>query len=506
LEGFVEARLKKREDGGQYLALYFSGPIRSAGGTPQAITILVADYLRRKHNIDVYDPTEDEIKRYCVEVNDYSSRVAKKQYLPNPEEVTFLVKHIPVEINGDPTEVYEVSQFKRLPRVETTRIRGGMCLVLTEGPALKSKKVWRNLKNWAKEFGLEEWKWLDEFTKLKDRIQSAQKSGEKSEEKGIKPDFYYLSDMVAGRPVFGYPKRRGGFRLRYGRSRLTGDGSWAVSPLTMIVLDNYLATGTQLKVEHPGKGTALTVCDSIDGPTVLLEDGTVLRVETEEQAREVKSKVKKILFIGDILISHGDFVEQGFRLIPPGYCEEWWALELKKQNPSEPEIIKLLENPIKAKVAPQEAIRISEKYKIPLHPRWTYHWIEASPDDLLKLKSNIQNPALEIKPILEAIGCPHSVKGNEIILDADNQFILNYILKTEFKISNEANALEVLQNNLPVKIRDKSGMTIGARMGRPEKSKLRKMKGSPHALFPVGTEGGRLRSFLTVRLIIEPYA
>lgn len=32
-------------------------------------------------------------------------------------------------------------------------------------------------------------------------------------------------------------------------------------------------------------------------------------------------------------------------------------------------------------------------------------------------------------------------------------------------------------------------------MGRPEKAKLRKLTGSPHVLFPVGDEGGRLRSF-----------
>ena len=32
-------------------------------------------------------------------------------------------------------------------------------------------------------------------------------------------------------------------------------------------------------------------------------------------------------------------------------------------------------------------------------------------------------------------------------------------------------------------------------MGRPEKAKLRKLIGSPHVLFPVGDEGGRLRSF-----------
>ena len=46
-----------------------------------------------------------------------------------------------------------------------------------------------------------------------------------------------------------------------------------------------------------------------------------------------------------------------------------------------------------------------------------------------------------------------------------------------------------------VQIRDKSGIFIGARMGRPEKAKMRKLTGSPHVLFPIGEEGGRLRSF-----------
>mgnify|MGYP001591688955 CR=1 FL=1 len=32
-------------------------------------------------------------------------------------------------------------------------------------------------------------------------------------------------------------------------------------------------------------------------------------------------------------------------------------------------------------------------------------------------------------------------------------------------------------------------------MGRPEKAKMRILTGSPHALFPVGKEGGRLRCF-----------
>jgi len=54
--------------------------------------------------------------------------------------------------------------------------------------------------------------------------------------------------------------------------------------------------------------------------------------------------------------------------------------------------------------------------------------------------------------------------------------------------------LDILSSLSGFNIRDKAGTYIGARMGRPEKAKLRKLTGSPHVLFPVGEEGGRLRS------------
>ncbi|HLD06065.1 MAG TPA: DNA polymerase II large subunit, partial [Candidatus Nanoarchaeia archaeon] len=54
--------------------------------------------------------------------------------------------------------------------------------------------------------------------------------------------------------------------------------------------------------------------------------------------------------------------------------------------------------------------------------------------------------------------------------------------------------LEALQALSPFPVRDKSGVFIGARMGRPEKAKMRQLTGSPHTLFPVGEEGGRMRS------------
>lgn len=44
-------------------------------------------------------------------------------------------------------------------------------------------------------------------------------------------------------------------------------------------------------------------------------------------------------------------------------------------------------------------------------------------------------------------------------------------------------------------VKDKGGVFVGSRMGRPEKAKMRKLTGSPHVLFPVGEQGGKMRSF-----------
>lgn len=67
---------------------------------------------------------------------------------------------------------------------------------------------------------------------------------------------------------------------------------------------------------------------------------------------------------------------------------------------------------------------------------------------------------------------------------------------TEQTQNNEKfSILEFINSSSSVKQRDKAGLFIGARMGRPEKAKMRKLKGSPHGLFPIGEEGGKLRSF-----------
>jgi len=71
LEGFIQIKLKKRKDGKDYFCLMYSGPIRSAGGTAGAVSVIIADYLRKKMGYDTYDATEKEIRRTVTELYDY---------------------------------------------------------------------------------------------------------------------------------------------------------------------------------------------------------------------------------------------------------------------------------------------------------------------------------------------------------------------------------------------------------------------------------------------------
>ena len=259
IEGFTELKLGKTKDGKDYFMAYFSGPIRSAGTTASCIVLMLIDYLREIFGYAKYDPSEDEIKRYVTENLDYHERVTNLQYLPTEEEMLFLAKNIPIQIAGDPTEKREVSNYKNLERVDTNFIRGGMCLIFSEGLAQKAAKGFR-LLNHAKKNGVKS----TGFDFLKEYLELHEKR-----DKGKTDDSpTYLNDLVAGRPVFGHPSRSGAFRFRYGRGRVSGFSAVSVHPATMAITDSFIAVGTQLKIEKPTKGCVTTVCDSIEGPIV----------------------------------------------------------------------------------------------------------------------------------------------------------------------------------------------------------------------------------------------
>jgi|TARA_B100001971_G_C18266672_1_gene593588 DNA polymerase II large subunit len=536
LEGFVELKLKKRRDGKEYFCLMYSGPIRSAGGTAGALSVVIADYIRKKMGYDVYDATEKEIRRMVTELHDYHERVTNLQYLPSEKEIRFIVKNLPVQVDGDSSENIEVSNYKDLDRIETNKIRSGPCLVLGECVAQKASKLWDTLSRWSKDFDMAHWSFFGEFVSL----QKNAKAKNKQSKNKILPVYTFIEDLVAGRPVLSHPLAAGGFRLRYGRGRISGYSSTSIHPSTMHILKKYLATGTQLKLERPGKATAITVCDSIEGPIVKLQDDSVLRLDDEKIAKKVVNDIKEILFLGDILISYGDFYNRAHTLLPPGYCEEWWILEVERAVVNtfgtldveklaslvEIEKIfleKLFKDPVDTRVTAKTAFAISRKLNTPLHPKYTYHWKLISAENFFDLLNYIADSRItsteeevtkiiikydeHLKSILDKLGIPHLVTNKEfIVIEDDNAHTISEIFnlnrrteKNIIEIDQETNknpdVLSLVNKISDVKIRDKSGIFIGARMGRPEKAKMRKLTGSPHVLFPIGEEGGRLRSF-----------
>ena len=331
IEGIGKIELKNRMDGEKYFCINFSGPIRAAGGTAAAVCILICDYVRKKMKIKDYDVLEIEKKRYYTDILEYNDRCVKLQYMPSEEEVDFLISNMGIEISGDPTEKLEVPNYKDIKRIPTNRIRGGMCLVIGECLIQKASKLFKRIEKWGKDFNLESWFFLDDFLKLQKKIKSKIKISKNIKIEKILPNYKFIEDMVAGRPVLGFPLEKGGFRLRYGRCRTSGFASTSISSQTFFILNDFLAVGTQLRLERPGKATIITPCDGLEPPIVKLKTGEILRLETDEMAKKYKNEIKEILHLGDILISFGEFSENNHNLAPAGYTPEEWILDLKEK-------------------------------------------------------------------------------------------------------------------------------------------------------------------------------
>jgi len=527
IEGFTELKLNKTKEGKDYFVPYFSGPIRSAGTTAACMTLILIDYMRETFGYAKFDPDEKEVKRFVTEIFDYHERVTNLQYLPTEEEALFLAKNLPIQIAGDASEDREVSNFKDLIRVDTNMIRGGMCLVFAEGLAQKAQKAQRLLKRLQSQgFKISDWGFLDEYVLL-----------HKKREKGtVNASPTYIKDLVAGRPVFGHPSKSGGFRFRYGRARTTGFSAAAIHPATMGISNDFLSTGTQLKIEKPTKGCIITPCDTIDGPIVKLLNESVKKISSLEEARKIYTQVKEIIYFGDILFSFGDLLNRNYPLIKPGYVEEWWILELKKKiSEKNPNFSLDLINP--RNISLDEAIKFSADFGVPLHPEYTFFWTQISKEEFLELlnylvKGIISEGKLilpfreaerekyaKAKRALELLGVEHDVTIENVVIDKKNtlSLLINLGFESDFinslkenysldrEMSNEVeiagsegkkdkSVIEVLNQFSKYIIKDKAGSFIGTRMGRPEKSKLRKLIGSPSALFPVGEEGGKFRS------------
>ncbi len=500
-EGIAKVRIRSNPDGSDFVAVYYAGPIRSAGGTAVALSVVLADIARRAVGIGDYRVTDTQMERYLEEINMYEARIAHLQYKPPEKDIQVIVRNCPVCIDGDPTEEVEVSTFRNVPGVETNRIRGGIPLVVCEGIAQKAAKLFK----YAKKLNLG-WNWLENIIKI----------SKKEDKIEIKPDDTYLDGLVAGRPVFSYPSTPGGFRLRYGKSKTNGLMAKNIHLATMILLENFLAVGTHAKIERPGKGCVIAPYEGLEPPVAKLNDGSVIRVTSLEHALRVNSQVSEVLFLGDMLINYGDFFKSNHPLMPGGWCIEWFLKECEAKGITLP-----------ASFDAKSAFAFSRDHGVPLHPDYTFVWHDLKADELKalahwltgaalvfegeKLKQATITPAPE-KRLLEMLLIEHRVADGKIHIDGEIAYSILTSLgmlngtalsleRFDSAFASEKTSLQIVNETSGILIKPKAPTYIGGRMGRPEKAKERKMDGSPSVLFPTGSEKNRsiLKIYKTVK-------
>jgi len=510
LQGVARVAIKDNPDRTKYLAIYFAGPIRSAGGTEQALTLVVGDFVRRLLGLDRYKPTAEEIARFIEEVRLFERAIGRFQYNVSDEELGKALESLPVEVTGIESDPVEVSSYRNLPRIETNRVRGGALRVINDGIIGRSVKVCTIIDK----LGIEGWDWLKRIRQIKEKKTAG-----------------FMEEVIAGRPIFSFPSRQGGFRLRYGRARNTGLAAVGIHPATMMVLQQFLAAGTQLRIEGPGKAGVVLPVDYIEPPVVRLKDGSVIRV-TLENFGQVKDKIDKILFVGDILVSFGDFLYNNKSLLPSGITEESWSEELRmviqrdfngkvseastKAQFAPSRLEAILNDPFENKPNAIEALNLALALKFPLHPSFTYLWHSISTEDLQQLRQwlidsevkaddggkvneIIGNVNETVKKMLEKMLVPHTLTENKIKIRGNDALVFATCLGWNLPKPNMPNSKtvpEMIHEFSGLIVREKAPTFLGARMGRPEKAKRREMRPLVHVLFPVGLVGGSRRNLV----------
>ncbi|MFD1640514.1 DNA polymerase II large subunit [Halohasta litorea] len=535
IEGIDRVELLDNDDGTQFVNVYYAGPIRSAGGTAQALSVLVADYTRSILGLAEYKGREEEIERYVEEINLYDKDTGL-QYSPKDKESRFIATNMPIMLDGEATGDLEVSGYRDLDRVDTNASRGGMCLVAAEGIALKAPKIQR----YTRQLEEVDWPWLQDLIdgtidgEKDDSDEEAEEDAsdaeadegesENGDEEGepdgparVKPKSKYLLDLIAGRPVFGHPSESGGFRLRYGRARNLGFATAGVHPATMHIIDDFLATGTQIKTERPGKAAGIIPVDSIEGPTVKLATGEVRRIDDPEEALELRNGVEKILDLGEYLVNYGEFVENNHPLAPASYAPEWWVQEFAAAGA---DVQALQDDPHVDLESPTatEALQWATDYDCPLHPKYTYVWHDIPVEAFETLAAAVADGELReggdllvversetVQTSLETLLVAHQQTDETIeIRDwlplARSLGVSEDLTKEWDELSADArtwdggdNAVKAANEVAPFDLRERAPTRIGARMGRPEKSEKRDLSPAVHTLFPITEAGGSQR-------------
>ncbi len=232
----------------------------------------------------------------------------------------------------------------------------------------------------------------------------------------------------------------------------------------------------------------------------------MLRIDDEVIAKKLSPQVERILDVGELLISFGEFLENNHPLVPAGYCEEWWQLDEGAGA--------------KAPKDEQEALALARTGGY-LYPAYTWYWDDITAGDIRALadfvvaKGRIEDDCLVLpvdpgtKPSLEFLLLPHEVWEGTIRIRTWRALVAGLGLDENLKKRDTWNGelteepLALVMHLSGLKMRSRSGTRIGGRMGRPGKSKPRKMNPPPHVLFPLGDTGGARRSFQSASIHTE---
>jgi len=469
LEGVVSARFFKNGGQKHTLAVSYAGPIRSAGGTGQALSVLIADIVRRDFGLEKPIMSYDEVERYKEEVGMYRGL----QYRPSNPQIEEMVNACPIYIDGEGVG-NEVTGQRDLPRVKTNKVREGMLLVLCEGLTLKAPKILK----YVDALNLDGWDFLRPFAKGS----GGKNEGDKMPE--IKPSTKFISDVLAGRPIFSQPMQEGGFRLRYGRSRLAGLATTSINPAVMKALSGFVIIGTQLKYERPGKGTVATPCDEIDGPYIQFKDGSGKMVNDYDELpfqypTDPDYVIEKVWDLGELLVPVGEFLENNHVLIESPYVPEWHEQELK-------------DNGLKSPKNLTEVIAFSKENNVPIHPDYVAFYDNLSLEEFFQAV-NDTNPATgEIKDKQWAYRMCIDVNSKGMLQGKKAQFWRKMCMGIDIsKTKGIESPLQFI--NQFFYVRPRITYRIGARMGKPEGSKMREMKPPVHTVFSVGHKVGSKR-------------
>jgi DNA polymerase II large subunit len=507
LEGISGVTIKQNDDNSDYVSVSYAGPMRSAGGTEAAFSLVIADITGKKLGLSNYRARKDEVDRFAEELRIYERDVGNFQYKVTDEDIRHTIYNLPVEIDGIETDPIEVVVHRNLKRVATDRLRGGALRVLNDGVIGRAHKLGKKLAS----LNISGWEWLADVKG------GTQQTTNETEQSGA-----HFEEVISGRAVLSKPKSMGGFRLRYGRSMNTGLSTLAIHPAVATLLDYPVVPGTQVKVDMPGKAATIAFVDSIEGPTVLLRDGSVRRIWSIEDAERERENLVRIIDLGDILISYGDFLENNKNLPPSPYVSEWWVQDFQQAMAAVPgstdrlvevgitreRITELSKGRPDEVPSPTEAVTISRLLGIPLHPTYAPRFDRVSASDLADLRVASQTRKCDVivditsnhmEQVLRRCLVEHHREGNLAIISGDTAIIVATLLRLEDKsgVPFSSDSIEFVRALSGLTLGRQTTTTVGIRVGRPEKAMVRRLKPPVHALFPVGLAGGAHRDVIT---------